>query len=175
MYEAGQLTSEHLAPELALILAAWRSPRPLAACQVPGLGAYAWCHPRFFGITSADRDLRVLLCELLTNDPAGLEGQPTLGTVLRYLLFTPGKAAQMITSWARLIPENGQGRTVPTVTVLAHGQQAQPVQERFEIQPGSDAFNVTRIDPVGEGDPEVTLDETSTVTYLASALTRMAR
>jgi hypothetical protein len=45
MYEDDQRTNEHLGPELAVILAARRGPRPLAVCQVPRWDEFAWCHP----------------------------------------------------------------------------------------------------------------------------------
>lgn len=175
LYESGQLTNEQLAPELAIILAARTSPRPLVACRVPGQDDLNWCHPRFFGITSSGRSLRVLLCEVLTGKPAGLHGQPALGTILRYTLMTPERTARMITSWARLFPDGDQRSGPPAVTLLAHGERQLLGQERFQIRPRDRAFTLTRTGPDGQADLAFTLDETGTIMELTSALHRMAQ
>jgi hypothetical protein len=175
MYESGQLTNEHLAPELAIILAARTSPKPLVASRVPGQDDLNWCHPRFFGITSPGRNLRALLCEVLTDKPAGLRGQPTLGTILRYTLMTPDRTAQMITSWARLFPDGEQRGGPPTVTLLAHGERQILNQERFQIRPGYQTFTLIRTGLGGLADVAFTLDETGTIMELTSALLRMAQ
>jgi hypothetical protein len=175
MYESGQLTNEHLAPELAIILAARTSPRPLVACQVPGLDASSWCHPRFFGITGPGRELRALLCEVLTSKPAGLRGQPVFGTILRYTLMTPGRTARMITSWAGLFADGAAHGGPPTVTLLAHGDAGMLDQEHFQIRPESGIFTVTRTGPDGRPGEAVTLDETGTIMEMTAALTRMAQ
>jgi hypothetical protein len=175
MYEAGQLSNEHLAPQLAIILAARTSPRPLVSCQVPGMDELNWCHPRFFGITTAGHRLRVLVCEVLTEHPAGLQGQPALGTILRYTLITPERTAKMIASWARAVAAGRQPGSLPAVTLLAHGDgQGTLDQERFQIEPGHGIFVVTRSGPDGRADPPVMLDEAGTIMELASALSRMA-
>jgi hypothetical protein len=151
LYEANQLSNEDLGPELAVILAARTSPRPLVSCQVPGMDDLNWCHPRFFGITSPGLMLRVLVCEVLTERPAGLDGRPTLGTILRYSLMTPEWAAKMITSWSGLIPARNQRRgQPPTVTMISHGGQNTLNQERFEIRPDRDIFVVTRMAGTGQ-------------------------
>jgi hypothetical protein len=173
IYERNELTNEDLGPELAVILAARTSPRPLVTCRVPGMDDLNWCHPRFFGITSPEHRLRALVCEVLTEHPAGLHGRPTLGTILRYTLMTPERTAKMITSWAAVIPQGRRRNGPPTVTVIAHGGQAALDQERFEIRPEHGTFTVTRTVP--QVDPAVILNETETITELASALTRMAR
>jgi len=175
MYEAGQLSNEHLAPELAIILAARTSPRPLVSCQVPGLDDLNWCHPRFFGMTSPGHRLRVLLCEVLTQHPAGLLGQPTLGTILRYTLMTPERTAKMIACWATAVAAGRQLGGLPATTLLAHGDQGTLDQERFQIEPGHGIFIVTRSGPDGRADPPVMLDEAGTIMALGSALTRMAQ
>jgi hypothetical protein len=175
MYEAGQLSNEQLGPELAVILAARASPRPLVTCHLPGMSELNWCHPRFFGITSPGRRLRALVSEVLTERPAGLRDRPTLGTIVRYTLMTPERTAQMITSWAGLIPKDQQRNGPPTLTLIAHDGRAAVNQERFEIRPGHGTFTVTRNDYGADVAPAVTLNETETITELASALTRMAR
>jgi hypothetical protein len=175
MYESDQLTNEHLGPELAIILAARTSPRPLVTCHVPGQDTLAWCHPRFFGITGPAGELRVLLCEVLTEEPAGLHGRPALGTILRYTLMTPERTAQMITSWAGLMPGGMRRGGPPTATLFAHGDQAALEQERFQIRPGRGTFTVTQMGPDGQSGLPATLDEARTIMELTSALTRMAR
>lgn len=183
MYEASQLGSEHLGPELAVILAARTSPRPLVTCQAPGTDDLNWCHPRLFGITSPQRRLRVLACETLTARPAGLHGQPALGTILRYTLMTPERTGQMLTAWAGLVPAGRQRTGPPTVTLIAHSGQAAPGQERqaalaeqrIGIRPGHGAFTITCTDAGAHAGPAVTLNETDTIAELASALTQMAR
>ena len=174
MYESGQLANEHLSPELAVILAARAGPRPQAACQVPGLDDLNWCHPRFFGITSPERRLRVLVCEVLTDKPAGLHGQPALGTILRYTLMTPERSAQMITSWAGLIRERRRLSALATVTIVRPGGLSTLDQERYEIRPDRGTFVVTRSGPDGVADPAMRLNEAGTIMEMASALTRAA-
>jgi hypothetical protein len=175
MYEDNQLTNEHLGPELAVILAARRGPRPLAVCQVPGWDELAWCHPRFFSITGPDGRLRVLVCEVLSGQPAALHGEPVFGNTLRYTLLTPEKAAKMITSWAKAIPRRRRRKGSPTATLVSHADGAGLHEEQFAIQPGSDTFLVTRTDSYGQTAPAVTLDEAGTIAELAAALNRMAR
>jgi hypothetical protein len=170
IYEADQLTNEHLAPELAIILAARTGPRPVVTCQVAGQDALNWCHPRFFGITTPAGALRALVCEVLTEYPAGLHGRPTLGTILKYALMNPERTAKMIAAWARVIP-NG----TPTITLFAHGSQATLDREGFQIRPHGCTYTVTRSGSGGRADPPATLDEAGTLIELASALTRMAR
>jgi hypothetical protein len=175
LYESGQLTNEQLAPELAIILAARTSPRPLVACRVPGQDDLNWCHPRFFGITSPGRSLRALLCEVLTGKPAGLHRQPTLGTILRYTLMTPDRTARMITSWAQLFPDGQQRGGQPAVTLLAHRERQMLDQERLQIRSRDSALTLTRTGPDGRPDLAFTLDETGTIMELTSALHRMAQ
>jgi hypothetical protein len=175
MYESGQLSNEHLGPELAVILAARTSPRPLVTCQVPGMNDLNWCHPRFFGITSPAHRLRALVCEVLTGHPTCLGGRPTLGTILRYSLMTPERTARMITSWAGLIPARNQRRgKLPTVTVISHGGQNTLNQERFEIRSDRGTLVVTRSGHYRTGDQAMTLDEAGAISELASELKRMA-
>jgi hypothetical protein len=135
--------SQAFSPELAVIIAARTSPRPLAVCQVPGRDDLNWCHPRFFGITSPGRMLRVLMCEVLTEHPAGLHGQPTLGTILRYTLMTPERTAQMITSWAALIPEGQRRSGPPTLTLVAYGGQNTLTQESIGVRPRASAKSLS--------------------------------
>lgn len=162
--------SQAFSPELAVIIAARTSPRPLAVCQVPGSDDMNWCHPRFFGITSPGRMLRVLMCEVLTEHPAGLHGQPTLGTILRYTLVTPERTAQMITSWATLIPEGQRRSGPPTVTLVAHGGQNTLTQESIGVRPEHGRFIVTRMRPDGTSDLAMPLDEAQAISELASEL-----
>jgi hypothetical protein len=161
-------------PELAVLLAARTSPRPLAVCQVPGMDELGWCHPRFFGITSPERMLRVLMCEVLTEHPAGLHGQPTMGTILRYTLMTPERTAQMITSWATLIPESQRRNAPPTVTVVAHGGENALSKASIAVRPDHGRFIVTRMRPGRPDDRAMALDEAGTIRELASELKRMA-
>jgi hypothetical protein len=134
-----------------------------------------WCHPRFFGITSPGHRLRALVCEVLTERPAGLDGRPTLGTILRYSLINPERTAKMITSWAGLIPARNQRRgQLPTVTMISHGGQNTLHQQRFKIRPERGTFVVTRTGRYRTGDQAMTLDEAGTISELASELKRMA-
>jgi hypothetical protein len=166
--------SRAFSPELAVIVAARTSPRPLAICQVPGRDDMNWCHPRFFGITSLGRMLRVLMCEVLTERPAGLHGQPTLGTILRYTLMTPERTAQMITSWAALIPEGQRRSGPPTVTLVAHGGQNTLSKASMGVRPDHGRFIVTRMHREGTADLAMPLDEAQAISELASELKRMA-
>lgn len=112
---------------------------------------------------------------MLTDKPAGLHGQPTLGAILRYTLMTPGTTARMITSWAGLFPE-GQGRAgPPTVTLLAHGDRDMLDQERFQILPGDGILTMTYAGPDGRVGRAITLDETGTTMELTAALIRIAQ
>jgi hypothetical protein len=118
--------------------------------------------------------LRVLMCEVLTEHPAGLHGQPTLGRILRYTLMTPERTAQMITSWAGVIPKGRRRRNgPPTVTVFVYGSQGTRNQEAFQIQPDHGIFVVTRSGPDRRSDPPMT-DEAQAISELASELKRMA-
>jgi hypothetical protein len=161
-------------PELALLLSSRTSPRPLAVCRVPGMDELNWCHPRFFGITSPDRMLRVLMCEVLTEHPAGLHRQPTLGRILRYTLMTPERTAQMITSWAALIPESQRRKAPPTVTLIARYGEKALSQESIGVRPDHGRFIVTCMRPDGTDDRATALDEAGTIRELASELKRMA-
>jgi hypothetical protein len=174
MYERNQLTNENLGPELAVILAARTSPRPLVTCQVPGMDDLNWCHPRFFGITSSEHRLRALVCEILTERPAGLHGRPTLGTTLRYTLMNPEQTAKMITSWAGVIPQGRRRNRWPTITLIACSGQNALRRESLQVRPDRGTFVMTTNDPDKAASPAVTLDEIGVIMELASALTRMA-
>jgi hypothetical protein len=111
---------------------------------------------------------------VLTENPAGLRGQPTLGTILRYTLMTPERTAQMITSWAALIPESQQRSSPPTVTLVAYRGQDALSHLSIGVRPDHGKVTVTHMRSDSTADVAIDLDEAGAVSELASELKRMA-
>ncbi len=157
-------------PELGLILAARSAPEPLVTCQLPGQDATS--NPRFFGMTQRGTGLRVLVCELLTDDPAGGPGNDAgFGKAIIYRLVTPGYAATMLATWARIASRFADAEW-PTVDIYAHDPSGQLVLDRHELLLDGDLFYVRR--PAIPQSAQ-RLDETMVTELLTTALTGAVR
>jgi hypothetical protein len=157
-------------PGLGLILAARSAPEPLVTCQLPGQDATS--NPRFFGMTQRGTGLRVLVCELLTDDPAGAPGNDAgFGNAITYALVTPGHAATMLATWARIASRFADAAW-PTIDIYAHDPGGQLVLDRHEILLDGDLFYLRR--PAIPQPPQ-RLDEMMVTQLLTTALTGAVR
>jgi hypothetical protein len=157
-------------PELGLILAARSDPAPLVTCQLPGQDATS--NPRFFGMTQRSTGLRVLVCELLTDDPAGGPGNDAgFGNAIIYSLVTPGYAATMLATWARIASRFADAEW-PAIDIHAHDPGGQLVLDRHEILLDGELFCARR--PAIPQPPQ-RLDEMMVTQLLTTALTGAVR
>lgn len=158
-------------PELGLILAARARPRLIVVCQVPG--KVATFEPRFFGMTATGTGLRVLVREILTDEPSGPGGRRDFGTVLAYALVTPARAAELICEWAREAGQRYGGDAArPVVDLFGHHGDGQPFQNRFELRPAEKSFDVRYVDT---GIPPGRFGENRTRQMLTDELIRAGR
>jgi hypothetical protein len=151
---------------LAVILTARLRPEPVVVCQVPGQDS-AFC-PRFFGMTAERPGARALVCETLTESPAGSGGQPEFGMLLRYALVTPEAAARNMAGWVRSAA-SVVGARPPVIDIYSHDGPGQLRRGRLWVRPAGGFFEVRR-----DGIMPGKLDEKRLCQILATMLTGAA-
>jgi hypothetical protein len=156
-------------PQLGLILAARSDPEPLVICQLPGHDAAS--NPRFFGMTQRGTGLRVLVCELLTDDPSSPGDSAGFGNAIIYALVTPAYAATMLATWAR-IASGFTDAEWPAIDIYARDPGGRLVLDRHEILLDGDLFYARR--PAIPQPPQ-RLDEMMVTQLLTTALTGAVR
>lgn len=155
------------APELAVILTARTRPEPVVTCQVPGQDAAL--EPRFFGLTDRQRGLRRLVCETLTDETAAPGGQHEFGTVLRYALLTPARAARALAGWARTAAGPASAQP-PVIDVFGHDTEGRFRHDRLQVRADGECFDARR-----DAIPPGRFDEMGLCQMLENMLTGAAR
>jgi hypothetical protein len=151
---------------LAVILTARLRPEPVVVCQAPGHDA-AFCL-RFFGMTAEGPEVRVLVRETLTENPAGPTDQPEFGTLLRYALVTPDATARQLAGWADSMARTA-GAEPSVIDVFGHYGSGRLRRSRLWVHPADGFFEVRR-----DGIMPGRVDEKRLCQILATMLTGAA-